>query len=367
MTDLSMLKVCFLAGTLGQGGAERQLYYLLKTLREQGADPRLLSLTRGEFWEERIRELGIPVTWVGSSPSRLARLRRIIAEVRRTRPAIVQSQHSFTNLYAALAARAAGALEIGAIRNDAIREINDLGRIMGFLSRRLPRIMAANSRLGIRNLTAAGVDPSRLLLLRNVVDTDYFIPGERREAEPVRILAVGRMAPQKRFDRFLRIMARVARQTSYPIEAVLAGDGPLRRGLEAQAAEMGLLKGAVEFVGNVTDTRALYHRADLLVMTSDWEGTPNVALEAMSCGLPVIATSVGDLPEIVEQGATGALVAPEEEDLFAVKLLELIANRAALRGMGSRARDFVVANYSLLQLPSILRQFYDQCTGAHRR
>src|SRR5215510_2403397 len=106
MLDLPKLNICFVAGTLGQGGAERQLYYMLRELRENGATPRLLSLTRGEFWESRISELGVPITWIGESPSRLKRLSKIIATLRAEPPDVLQSQHFYTNLYVAGAARA---------------------------------------------------------------------------------------------------------------------------------------------------------------------------------------------------------------------------------------------------------------------
>ncbi len=89
-------RILFIAGTLGQGGAEKQLWYLLRMLREAGADPHLLCLTSGEFWEEPIRSLGVPVIGVGGPPNRggrLGRLGRIIAAIRRIRPTVIQSQH----------------------------------------------------------------------------------------------------------------------------------------------------------------------------------------------------------------------------------------------------------------------------------
>src|SRR5437868_4062131 len=67
VVDLSKQKICFLAGTLGQGGAERQLFYILRALSESGAEVRLLSLTQGEFWQEKIEALGVKVIWVGQS------------------------------------------------------------------------------------------------------------------------------------------------------------------------------------------------------------------------------------------------------------------------------------------------------------
>src|SRR6266566_5056505 len=99
MRELRGLKVCFLAGTLGQGGAERQLFYMLTALKHSGALPRVLSLTEGEHWHERIESLGVPVTWVGQSRFRLERLRKIVEELKRDPPDIFQSQHFFANIY----------------------------------------------------------------------------------------------------------------------------------------------------------------------------------------------------------------------------------------------------------------------------
>src|SRR5262245_17804632 len=98
MRSLSRLKLCFLAGTLEQGGAERQLYYILEALCQAGANPRLLSLDQGGFWEPKLQELGVRVTWVGAG-SRWQRLLRIVKELRKDCPDILQSQHFYTNAY----------------------------------------------------------------------------------------------------------------------------------------------------------------------------------------------------------------------------------------------------------------------------
>src|SRR5262245_54420855 len=148
MRDLKGLRVCFIAGTLGQGGAERQLFYILRALVESGAEPSVLSLGRNEFWEARIRSLGVPTEWVGRRTSRLARLGTVIAAVRGRRPDVVQSAHFYVNLYTVLAARAAGAREVGAIRSNVLWEVADVGRL-GRLSLRAPRTVAANSHAAI--------------------------------------------------------------------------------------------------------------------------------------------------------------------------------------------------------------------------
>src|SRR4051812_5394874 len=102
MRNLAGLKVCFLAGTLEHGGAERQLFYMLKALGRTGAMPRVLSMDRGEFWEEKIRGMGVSVTCVGDHPSRLVRLVRVLKELGKDPPDILQSQHFFANAYVAL-------------------------------------------------------------------------------------------------------------------------------------------------------------------------------------------------------------------------------------------------------------------------
>ena len=225
MGDLSRLKVCFVAGTLGQGGAERQLFYILRCLRENGAAVRLLSLTSGEYWENKIRELGVPVVWVGDKPSRLARLKRIIEELRQDLPGVVQSAHFYTNLYAIVAARRLGLRDVGAIRNDAISEVRANGRILGGLSLRLPRLLAPNSRVGLRNALELGASSSRCHFLPNVVDTDRFRPVMREHRGFVTLLAVGRLVEQKRLDRFLRILAKVRSESAVPVRGLIAEIG----------------------------------------------------------------------------------------------------------------------------------------------
>lgn len=113
------------------GGAERQLFYILKALHDEGARPRVFCLTHGDFWAEKIRNLGISVTWVGEVKSPCRRLIRIISELRRNPPDIIQSQQFYTNTFAIAAGRFLGLPDIGAVRSNGIREFNDSGPLIG--------------------------------------------------------------------------------------------------------------------------------------------------------------------------------------------------------------------------------------------
>lgn len=359
MRDLENMKVSFLAGTLGQGGAEQQLYYMLAALRRAGASPNVVCLTRGEHWEQPIRDLGVPVTWVGERPSRIARLRLIVAALREQSPDIVQSQHFYTNLYAVGAARALGLREICAIRNNCVGEVRNNGAILGRLSIRAPRLIAANSRAAIRNAIEYGVRAERLRLLPNVVDTDRFQPNGEREPGALRLVAAGRFTTVKRFDRFVRILARVRAESGADVVGTLVGDGPERPRLEALAREIGLYPGAIEFTGVVDSVAAFYRHGDVVVLTSDREGTPNVLLEAMASGLPVVTSRVGDAPDIVGDGETGFLAEPDDEDSMVAALVALAREPQRAREMGRRARAQIEASFGLGRLPSYLSDVYE--------
>lgn len=367
MPDLACLKVCFVAGTLGQGGAERQLYYILRELVRHGANARVLCLTEGEFWEKRIRELGVSVTWVGQTHSKARRVAAIVRELRRDRPDVLQSQHFYTNLYTVAAARMLGIPEVGALRSDGINEVSSNSLLLGRLSLRVPRLVAANSRTGIANAMAFGVPAERMVLLPNVVDTSRFLGCAAAQGERVRILTAGRLVDAKRFDRFLRVLADVRRRAAQPVEAVLVGDGPNRDALHAQAAAMGLGPDCLTFAGAASSMVEHYQAADLFVLTSDWEGTPNVVLEAMASGLPVVATRVGGIEDIVPEGAAGSLFDPWDERGLADAVLQLASCPSMRREWGRSGRAHVERSYAVAGLARQLASLYARVLPAGQR
>ncbi len=357
MFDLGKLDVCFVAGTLGLGGAERQLFYMIKVLHNAGTRVRVLSLTQGEYWEDRVRELGVPVSWVGENPSRAMRLLRITRSLRKAPPDLLQSQHFYTNLYAAAAARVLGAREVGALRSDALSEVRLTGGVLGPLSIRVPRVIAANSKLGLQNALVLGASAKRLQMLPNVVDTRYFEPGPRQKRTPVRLIAAG-MRSEKRIDRFLSVVDQLHRELGPSrIGAMIIGDGADRVRLQQRAVALGL-SDVVQFRGAMAISPDVYREADILVLTSEYEGTPNVVLEAMACGLPVVAFRVGGVPDLVTDGETGFLLDPGDESGMAQALRTLVDQPDLRTFMGDRAREYVERQHSLEQLPHFLRALY---------
>jgi len=357
-TGLRGLRVCLVAGTLGQGGAERQLFYIASALKSAGAEVLVLSLTSGEVWEPRLQAIGIPVKFVGASASRLGRLLTISKTVKQFRPAVVQSQHFYTNGYAAIAGRLCGARVVGAVRNDFSSEMRDCGRQLGKICLHLPYRLAVNSQAAMRNLVSLGCRREKLFHLPNVIDLTQFCPPASRNGDATTILGIGRLAPQKRFDRFVRILAVLRQSCTASFKALIAGDGPLRSELEKLARDSGLYPGPVEFCGNVTGVQSLYKDGHVLLLTSDHEGTPNVVMEAMASGMPVVATAVGDVPDLVQHGVTGYVVETSDEQAAVRHLEDLLRDPCLRESMGSRARAFIQSHHALDSLPESLAELY---------
>jgi len=136
-------------------------------------------------------------------------------------------------------------------------------------------------------------------------------------------------------------------------------DQELRPQLQQQAAMLGLLPDGIEFRGSTADMPAIYREAAVCVLTSDHEGTPNVLLEAMASGLPVVATNVGGVPEIVRNGETGFLFAPGDVKAQVSAIVRLVCDHGLRSEVGLRARASVEANHSAACLPVHLDGLYD--------
>ncbi len=156
MSRLKGLKICFVAGTLGQGGAERQLFYQVQTLKQCGAFPAIISFSDNEFWQATFEEMGIPVIGLGRVSSRLGRLAKMVSVLRDMAPQVIQATHFYANLYVVAAARWLGVREVGAIRSNGLQDVAETGRVVGRLSLWLPKNLAVNSHSALANMPAMG-------------------------------------------------------------------------------------------------------------------------------------------------------------------------------------------------------------------
>ena len=186
-----------------------------------------------------------------------------------------------------------------------------------------------------------GVAESKVTVLRNGVDLVQFAPGDRQSMRAEfgltgpALASVGHLVARKGHDIVIRALAQLPGVT-----LLIAGDGPDRQSLEAIATTLGVAD-RVRFLGAVPHERlaAVYGAADALVLASDREGWPNVLLESMACGTPVVASHCWGTPEVVTAPEAGRLVDPRTPGTFAHAIQELLAsniNRNATRAYAER-------------------------------
>ena len=189
-------------------------------------------------------------------------------------------------------------------------------------------------------------------VISNFVDTDRFAPSRDRGAlreifhalgddEPV-LVHVSNLRAVKRIDVVVDVFAAV--NASLPSRLLVIGDGPERHSAERRVKELGLTD-RVAFVGAHERFEPLLAASDVFVLPSEQESFGLAALEAMSCGVPVVATDVGGLPELIEHGQTGFLTSPGDVATMAAHVLELAKKPAQRTAFATRARERVLQRY----------------------
>ena len=177
------------------------------------------------------------------------------------------------------------------------------------------------------------------------------------------VLAVGRLSAEKGHADLLEAAARVS---DPPFQLVVVGDGPERGHLEEQIARLRLERKAI-LTGHRPDVRPFYAAATLLALPSHSEGSPNVVLEAMAAGVPVAATNVGGVPEILENERTGLLVAARDPDAMAGAIRRLLLAPETRCALADAARQEVEAHYTPEAYHRSMTAFYQEVLDAWAR
>lgn len=341
------MKVLHVHKLTGVSGSEAHLLVLLAGLRGAGVDARFLGLdvpgTDAPLFYERLEGLGVPYRRVRCGPDVSPRmLRDLIRAVRAERPDLLHTHLVHADVYGSIAARATRIPFLSTRHNDDRYLLGPFRYVDRAFARGARKVIAISD--AVRDfLAAAGHDRRKLVTIRYGLDelpphpsdpspADAGVPADARLA-----LAVGRLIEQKDHETLLHAFALVHAEQPGTQLAIL-GSGPLEQRTRSLAHDLGLAD-AVVLPGR-TEIRDWLRRADVFVHTSRWEGFGIVLLEAMLAGLPIVATRVSAVPEVVVDGETGALVAAGDIEGVARELGRLLADpqRAERLGAAGLAR-----------------------------
>ena len=351
------------------GGTRTHVLHLLEGLDPQRFRRTLIASAerdagfRREF--RRLRESGINVIEVPMvrriAPWRdLTALARLWLTLRRLDADIVHTHASKAGMMGRLAARLARSRHI--LHTPHAYFFQGKSGLSHWFFRTLERLALpltdgtillseSQRRLAVEELRA---EPARLEVIENAVDTSHFAPrdgkSEARKAlglppEAPVAGAIARLVPQKACDVFLEAMALVRKELP-SCYCVLVGDGPLRDEVDRLADRLGLSDRLIRR-DVAEDPRTIYEALDLFVLSSRYEGMPYVLLEAMSMGLPVVATNVTGSRDVVEDGVTGLLSPPDRPEELARRIVQMLRDPERARRMGQEGRRRVVEKFPL--------------------
>ena len=355
--------------------ASGQTTHVLSLVR--GLDPRRFELavvlpeslqhTAAKFQKLGARVAPLPLRRLAWSPRAAIGLARLIRE---WRPDVVHIHSQEAGLVARPIARLASAQKIFYTPQTVdIRRARWTGlyvRLEHALARITGKVISVNE-ADRQRLVRWGIPSGKIVTIPNGIDlTGYEGPGEvghlrqilGLDLERPLVLQVGRLSAQKDPLGFVEGAALVVKNRP-DVQFALAGDGPLRDQTAARICELGL-EGHVRLLGWRERASRLMAAADIVTLTSRWEGTPYALLEAMACSRPVVATAVNGCPEVVAKGQTGFLVPPGKPAAWAGAVARLLDDPPQAAAMGRQGRKRVEACFTQARMIDRIEALYEK-------
>ncbi len=326
------------------GGTQRQALELARRLNPDKYQVELWLLMGGFDLAPVAQSAGLPLVWLSKRPQVGAKaILNLYRRLRHSPPDILMCLTVVPNIWGRLLGRLAGVpLIVGNCRGGAApRRQHELWLWP------LAHHIITNSNIIKASLTNHfGLPEKKVTVIHNGVDMSYFRHNmsDIKHKPPI-ILSVARLAPDKDHPTLIRAFKLVA--MDHPrAQLWLMGDGPEAAGLHQLVAEYRLAN-KIRFIPGQDDIRPFLQQAAVFVLSSFYEALPNVILEAMAAGLPVVATQVGGVSELVIPGRTGWLVPPRDPSALAAALKHLLTDAATRQAFGLAGQHRAARNFSL--------------------
>ncbi len=328
-------RVGLVIGQLTTGGAEGQLVELARRASRLGYFPIVYCLSeKVEPFGRSLEDAKVPLRVIGDRGAK--RLHRLVRALQADRVDLLHAWLFIANTYTWVAATVLRLPFVATARNCKLQgHVHTLANRLAYQA--AARIIANSCEVARFIERHYGAPAARICVVYNGVDTTRFRPLPTREARAPVVIGAGRLVPQKDPLAFVGVAHEIACRVQ-AARFVFAGDGPLRQAVLQEVRARGL---GSKFLlpGECRDMPALLGGASLFLQTSAWEGFPNAVLEAMACGVPVIATDAGGTCELIRAGRDGFLVRHGDIEAMVHYAVELLRDEERRREFAFRARE----------------------------
>lgn len=361
--SIPVMRILLVADSLNVGGAERHVVSLASALAQRGHIVTLAGSVDGAL-APLAEQAGVSVRPL---LRHLAKRRMSFAFAWKLAQLIRQSQFDLVHAHMYASAAASAFATLGTDIPLVITEHSEAiwrSRSARYFSRwfysRAKHIIAVSKGIRHRLIEQDGVPYDRVTVIMNALSSTPELPASIQPGLPAELRngplvgLASRLQPEKGVKYFLEAAVRVL-QLLPQANFLVMGDGPLRKELQTYAALLGVHK-RIHFLGFRLDARALVGLLDVLVVPSLSEGTPVVTLEAMAAGVPVVASTVGGIPEQIRHGREGLLVPPGDSSALAEAILRLLRNPLWMQQLGEAGRQRVLSQF---RFPTMVQETED--------
>lgn len=365
MTASAPIPIGFVLTSFHAGGTERQFSELVARLDPARYAVHVACFRRDGQWRGRVEAAALSVTEFPlrsfRSAGTVAALARYVRWCRAHRLEVVQAADFYANVFGLTGAWLAGVpVRVGSRRDLRLPGRSAAQHRLQRQAYRAAHRIVANSRAAAAQLGVEGVPGDRVTVIHNGLDSPAAVR-RRTPGNPCVITMVANLRPGKGHECLLDAIAAL-HLPGRSLRVQLAGDGPLRDALAASIVAR-QLSDRVRLLGHQDDVPALLADTDIFVLPSTSEAFPNGLMEAMSCGVPVVASDVGGIPELVRHGENGLLVPPGDAAALAAALNRLIADPDGAARLGLAARESVVSRYTF----DVMTRAFDELYTSERQ
>ena len=365
------LKLILCVVGLGMGGTETHVLELASRINRTRFDLTVCSLKSGGCVADQLRARGVRVVSLGGTGKMDARVMlRLWRFIKREQPDVIQAFLFWANIAARLVGHFASTMRVISSYHDEVVPEGWLNRAIDRLTMKWTRYLVCCSEAVRRSVEQRiGGKKEQFVVIPFGVETCRFGDGGMtsevvlglREELPV-IGTVCRLVEPKKGLRFLlEAMGHLEREAAKPVcQLLIVGEGPAEEALRSLSERLGIAPRVI-FSGRRRDIPQLLSLMDIFVLPSLYEGFGIAILEAMAAGKPVVATTVGGLPEFVVEGENGFLVPPGDSVGLAAAIRHLLAQPERAKAMGCNGQEHVRKHYSIESVVRQHEQLYETC------
>lgn len=363
------IKIFYLITELERGGAETLLLDLCLHMPKDKFDVSIGYLRGQGLLADEFRNNGIPVeSFKLSSRLDLIGLLKIVRFLREHKFDIMHTHLIDADIYGFLAAKFAGVKVIVSTKHnpDDFRKTQSPAILLdSFIANHTHKIIAVSCAVRDFLIKYQKIKPEKIEVIYNGIDIEKFTPKKEKQQAKIAlnlkpenfiIGCIARFNAQKGHKYLIEAIPNIIANI-HDVHFIFAGIGPLSDTIRKQAEMLKILD-KITFLGLRTDIAAILNAMDIFVLPSLWEGLGIVLLEAQAAGVPVVASKVDGIMEVVQDNKTGVLVLPEDSEQIAQAIISLIKHPDMAKSYGMTGRQYVTQNFSIEQMTKKIESLY---------